>query len=74
MLIAATERDGRKLLVLGLQTDNITKLVNDQPIFKNLSEEPLIPGLENWDITILGPEDTVRFVAHVGAKTGGNNV
>lgn len=64
MLIAATEKKGRKLLVLGLQDKNIKNLLNDMPIYKDLSKDVVVPGLEEWDITILGPEDTIRFVAH----------
>jgi hypothetical protein len=65
LLIAATENNnGRKLLVIGLQDENIDRLKNDEPIYKNLSRNPEIPGLEEWDITILGPEDTVRFISH----------
>lgn len=73
MLIAAmTADDGRKTLVLGLLAENVEKLVNDKPIYKRLdgerdssgSEGVLVEGLEGWDVTILGPEDTARFVAH----------
>ena len=77
MLIAAgTTKDGRKLLIVGLQAENLDRLLNDQPIYKDLSVEPQnVPGLEEWDITILGPEDTVRFVAatrpdHLGDARG----
>lgn len=63
MLIAATTKaDGRRLLIIGLQSLNVDRLLNDQPIYKDLGAEG-VPGLEEWDITILGPEDTVRFVA-----------
>lgn len=65
MLIAATERDGRKLLVIGLMEENVRRLENDEPIYKDL-REPGVPGLEEWDVAILGPEDTVRFVALFG--------
>ena len=64
MLIAATERNGRKLIVLGLQGENVKRLLNDEPIYKNLATDVAVPGLEEWDVTILGPEDTARFVAH----------
>lgn len=65
MLIAAMERNGRKLLVLGLEDENIRRLRNDEPIYKDL-RDPGVAGLEEWDVTILGPEDTARFVAHFG--------
>lgn len=71
MLIASTERNGRKLLVIGLQEENITRLVNDMPILKNLADDVAVPGLEEWDVTILGPEDTARFIAQFGGRTGG---
>lgn len=64
MLIAATERNGRKLLVIGLQSENVRRLLNDEPIYKSLADDVPVPGLEEWDVTILGPEDTERFVAH----------
>lgn len=74
MLIAASyeTKNGRKLLVLGLSKTNIDKLVNDEPIYKRLdgktddlgeTEGALIEGLEDWDVVIMGPEDTPRFVA-----------
>lgn len=66
MLIAITEQEGKKILVLGLQADNIVKLKNDEPIFKDLSTDPPVPGLEEWTICVLGPEDTVRFLARYG--------
>lgn len=64
MLIASTVgEDGRKVLVLGLEQGNIDHLLNDKPIYKDLKIEG-VPGLEAWDVYILGPEDTVRFTAH----------
>jgi hypothetical protein len=64
MIAATTTKDDRKLLILGLQDKNIELLKNDQPIYKNLADEG-VPGLEDWDVTILGPEDTERFVRTV---------
>jgi hypothetical protein len=67
VLIAVAEtKEGRRLLVLGLDEENVNRLLNDQPILSRLDEVP-VPGLEEWDVTILGPEDTVRFVAHLRA-------
>lgn len=61
MLIAAsTPKIGRCLLILGLHEENITRLRDDQPIYKSLDE---VPGLDGWDVTILGPEDMARFIA-----------
>lgn len=67
MLIAATTQDGKKCLIFGLEEDNIKHLLNDKPIYKDLAKEG-VPGLEDWHVYILGPEDTVRFVAHFGVK------
>jgi hypothetical protein len=69
VLIAASlgEDGGRKLLILGLTEENIKRLLDDQPIVKNLGDEH-VPGLEEWDVTILGPEDTARFLAAVAAQ------
>jgi hypothetical protein len=68
MLIAAsTTKEGRNLLIIGLQERNVSLLMADQPIYKNLGTEG-VPGLEDWDITILGSEDTARFVAHFGGE------
>jgi hypothetical protein len=65
VLIAATKRNGRKLLVIGLEEENVRRLLNDEPIYKDFSTDVKIPELEDWDISILGPEDTVRFKAQV---------
>lgn len=72
MLIAATTRDdGQKLLVIGLEAENIKMLLNDQPIYKDLEIEGTpIPGLEEWNLAILGPEDLIRFIGHYGIKVG----
>lgn len=70
MLIAAAtnEATGRKQFVIGLHQENIDRLLNDEPIRKALNEAPQnVPGLEDWDLVILGPEDLVRFMAAVGA-------
>lgn len=68
MLIATTETDdGRRMLVIGLEQENIDRLLNDEPIRKDM-RDPGVPGLEEWDVTILGPKDTVRFVAHYGTR------
>lgn len=76
MLIAATHyKDGRRLLVIGLEQENIEKLLNDMPILKTLDgttdEEtepgPAIEGLDGWSLVIMGPEDMARFIAHFNA-------
>lgn len=65
LLAATTGKNGRKLLILGLMADNVDRLLNDQPIRKDLAEEG-VPGLEEWDVYVLGPEDTTRFIAQAG--------
>jgi hypothetical protein len=67
MLVAAgsNERDGKKMLFVGLQEENLRELRSDRPIEKQLEE---IPGLEGWVLYIFGPEDTARFVAQFGPK------
>jgi hypothetical protein len=74
VLIAAhiSQEDGQNVLILGLQKENIERLVNDQPIEKDLAVEG-VPGLEKWKVYILGPEDTVRFVAHYGIEGEGSD-
>jgi hypothetical protein len=63
LLIAVLEsKEGKKILVLGLEQKQIDRLVDDRPIHKDLGEEG-VTGLEDWDLMILGPEDCVRFVA-----------
>lgn len=72
MLVAATTKDdGKKLLVIGLEAQNITSLLNDMPLYNVLEiNGESIPGLEEWDVTILGPEDMIRFIGHYGIKVG----
>lgn len=69
MLIAKMERkDGRLVLVLGLHERNMELLRNDQPIRRELNGcdgSPVIEGLEDWVVYVLGPEDTARFIAEV---------
>jgi hypothetical protein len=65
MLLAAQTHGPRKVLIIGLQQENISRLLNDQPIRKDLAVEG-VPGLEDWDVYVLGPEDTARFVAQFG--------
>jgi hypothetical protein len=64
LLAASIEEGGRRVLILGLQRENIERLLNDQPIEKDLGAEG-VPGLEEWTVYLLGPEDTARFVAQV---------
>ena len=68
MLIAATTKnDGTKLLVIGLDAENIKMLLNDMPIYKDLEiNGEKIPGLEDWELAVLGPEDLIRFIGHYG--------
>lgn len=64
MMLAASIKGERKILFLGLTKENIDLLQNDFPLYKNLEKEG-VPGMEEWDLYILGPEDTTRFVAQV---------
>lgn len=64
MILATSTEGERKIMFLGLTEENINLLRNDFPIYKNLQTEGL-RGLEEWDLYILGPEDTVRFIANV---------
>lgn len=71
MLIAnGFSADGRNRLIIGLSEGNMIRLRNDEPIQRPLDGDgasgPAIPGLEGWDLIILGPEDTVRFIAGAG--------
>lgn len=67
MLIAVMHNnDGRKVLVIGLQEENIEHLKNDEPIYKKLDE--VVEDLPGWDLSVLGPEDMQRFIAHFGSK------
>jgi hypothetical protein len=76
MLIAAGEGpDGRKRLFIGLHRENVERLLNDMPIVKRLdgsetdeTDGVVVPGLEEWDLVILGPEDLERFLAKVRAE------
>lgn len=71
MLVAAytDKTSGRRVLVLGLFAENMRRLANDEPIYKRLDTPPQdVPGLGDWDVTILGPEDTARFVATFGPE------
>lgn len=61
MFIANAQSNEGKMLVIGLDDDNIKHLQNDEPFSKELGE--IIPELDGWRLIILGPEDTVRFIA-----------
>lgn len=77
MISSASSRDGkRRVLMLGLDAENIARLLAGRPIVKQLDGAPhplvdraedgvLVPGLENWDLVILGPSDMADFVARV---------
>jgi len=71
LFIATSTKGERNVLIIGLEKENIDRLLNDQPISKNFSTDlPPGSGLEDWNLTILGPEDLVRFTAHFGIKLG----
>lgn len=58
------------MLIIGLEAENMERLQNDEPILKSFANEN-IAELEEWELTILGPEDTVRFVAQFGIQLPG---
>lgn len=67
MLIAVD--DANKKLIVGLQQENIDRLLDDQPIEKELGMyDGMPPELQEWTIYVLGPEDLARFVAHFGER------
>jgi hypothetical protein len=67
MLIAVD--DANKKLIVGLQQENIDRLLDDQPIEKELGMYDGMPTeLQEWTIYVLGPEDLARFVAHFGER------
>lgn len=69
-MIATTHDDeGRSILVLGFDAENMRRLANDEPIFHDLRELG-VPGLENWVLVVLGHEDMVRFIAEFGPNGG----
>jgi hypothetical protein len=69
LFIATSTKGERNILIIGLEKDNIDRLLNDQPIRKDFSKDiPLGSGLEDWDLIILGPEDLVRFASRLGVK------
>jgi len=70
LFIATSTKGERKVLIIGLERENINGLLNDMPISKDFSTDiPPGSGLEDWNLIILGPEDLVRFTAHFGLKT-----
>jgi hypothetical protein len=71
LFIAISTEGERNILIIGLEQENITRLLDDKPIRKNFSKDmPPGSGLEDWDLLILGPEDLVRFTAHFGLQLG----
>lgn len=58
--IASSETEG-KMVVVGLEPLNIERLLNDMPIVKDLGQ--FSDEWKGWKLVILGPEDTVRFIA-----------
>jgi hypothetical protein len=56
------------LLILGLDAENMRRLT-DEPIWKRLDGkvDTLVPGLEEWDLMILGPDHVEEFKAKVAA-------
>lgn len=71
MLVAVD--DTNKKLIVGLQQENIDRLLNDMPIESHLSRYDGMPlELQGWTLYVLGPEDLARFVARYGQASGGD--
>jgi hypothetical protein len=72
MIAASRTKEGRLVLIIGLDDLNVTRLRDDRPIHKHLDgsgpDDTRVPGLEQWDLIIMGPEDTARFVATFGVE------
>jgi hypothetical protein len=68
LLAAAAGLPGRHRLLIGLDEENIRRLRNDMPILRPLDE---VPGLEGWDLVVVGPEDMVRLLAAAGHQVDG---
>lgn len=70
LLVTTRTKTGKRMLIIGLEAENMERLQNDEPILKSFANEN-IAELEEWELTILGPEDTVRFVAQFGIQLPG---
>lgn len=58
---------GRQTLYIGLVEGNVERLVKGEPILLRGDSDvhgPL-PGLEDWDVVVMGPSDTDAFVKHI---------
>lgn len=68
MIASATTGTGRRLLILGLDAENMERL-DGEPIWKRFDGESgaLVSGLEDWDVMILGPSHLDEFKAKVKA-------
>lgn len=68
MIGSATTATGRRLLILGLDAENMKRL-DGEPIWKRFDGQSgaIVPGLEEWDVMILGPSHLEEFKAKVEA-------
>lgn len=67
MIASATTAAGRRLLILGLDAENMQRL-DGEPIWKRFDGEGTpVPGLEDWDLMVLGPSHVDEFKAKVVA-------
>lgn len=64
MLVSVMTSEKSKMLILGLTDLNMKRLLDDEPIQKSLGDYS--DELKGWELSILGPEDTVRFMAQTG--------
>lgn len=73
LAVLTDPRTGRRSLVVGLEATNIERLKNDMPIRKQLDDKDgggfHTDGLEGWDLVVLGPEDSARFLARARPGT-----
>lgn len=70
--VGTNTENGHRILYLGLAEENIRRLCGGEPIYRRLDgssggDDVPTQGLEDWDLAIMGPEDTVRFLAQIRA-------
>lgn len=73
LAVLTSQETGRRALVVGLEAINVERLLNDMPIRKQLDDKDAngfhTDGLEGWDLVVLGPEDSARFLARARPGT-----
>jgi hypothetical protein len=56
---AMTLKDGQKAFLIGLEADNVVRLLAGQPIRFSIGK--YVPELDGWDIVIIGPDESLEF-------------